>query len=327
MLSFVAAGLILGQDAPAVTALELLKKESVTVSGMVKSGFAKEFLAQTEKLKPVGTRVLYRNPDTSATLTESEYEKLSEEKRKGFEKREFGERFYYNTAYGSPTLYALPLDVAAKRGMATLKGKKVLDFGYGMIGQVQMMAHAGANAHGVDVEPLFEKLYSWPGDTGSVPGGGSVTVHHGQWPKDKAVRDAIGRDYDLFVTKNVLKMGYIHPKRKTDPRNLVDLGVSDGDFLKSVMGILKPGGLFVIYNLSPAQNPVDQPYLPHADGTFPFDRKLTERVGFEVLDWDVKDDEQGRGMFLALGYDFGEGMEELKKSLFTHYTVLRKPLK
>jgi len=326
MLSFVAAGLILRQE-PQESALELLKKEAGIVSGMVKSVLAKEFLAQTGKLKPVEVRVLYRNADTRETYREEEFNKLSDAKRKGFERREFGERFYYNTAYGSPTLYALPFDVAAKRGFTSFKGKKVLDFGYGMIGQVQMMAHSGANAHGVDVESLFEKLYSWPGDTGAVAGGGSVAVHSGQWPKDKKIKDAIGRDYDLFVTKNTLKLGYIHPKRTVDKRYLVDLGVSDSEFLKSVFGILKPGGLFVVYNLSPAQNPADQPYLPHADGTFPFDRKLTERVGFEVLDWDAKDDEQGRGVFLALGYDLGAGMEDLKKSLFTHYTVLRKPLK
>ena len=315
-------GLAVGQDAP-MRGLERLNAEVGLVQKLVKTDLSKSFLDGAAKLKPIGERVLWYNKDTQKFFTDAEYERLTPESRKGFVSRVYDETFYYNTAYGSPTVYALPFEQAAKFGFTSWKGKKVVDFGYGMIGQLQMMAHAGAEVHGVDVMPIFTKLYSWPGDTGKM-GSGSVSVHTGQWPKDRKMIDSVGRGVDLFVAKNVLKMGYIHPKRETNPAQLIDLGVPDQVFLKSLAGVMKPGGLVVIYNLSPAQAPADQPYLPWADGEYPFDWGVTKLAGFEILARDIKDDAAARALFLSLGYDNGSGLAGLEADLFTHVTVLRR---
>ncbi|MFM9873482.1 MAG: hypothetical protein ACKVQS_08465 [Fimbriimonadaceae bacterium] len=315
-------GLALGQDVPKL-GLERLQQEAVIVRGLVKSDLSKSFLDSATKLKPIERRILWQNPETKKIFTDAEFQLLSKSNREGYEAHEYDESFYFNTAYGSPTIYELPFEQAAKFGFTDWRGKKVVDFGYGMIGQLQMMAHAGAQVHGIDVLPIFSKLYSWPGDTGAM-GTGSVSIHTGQWPADRKLIDSVGRGIDLFVAKNVLKMGYIHPKRKANPNQLVDLGVSDQVFLKSLAGVMKPGGLVVIYNLSPAQAPVDKPYLPWADGEYPFDWGITKLAGFEILARDVKDDAAARALFLALGYDNGSGMEGLELDLFTHVTVLRK---
>ena len=63
---------------------------------------------------------------------------------------------------------------------------------------------------------------------------------------------AAGGSYDLFLSKNTLKRGYIQPEKKVDRRLLVDLGADDPAFLKAVAKALKPGGWLVIDNLSPA---------------------------------------------------------------------------
>ncbi len=103
----------------------------------------------------------------------------------------------------------------------------------------------------------------------------------------------------------------------------MNLGVDDEAFLRAVYRTLRAGGLFVVYNLSPAQNPPDKPYLPWADGRFPFDRELVERVGFEILAFDADDSPAARELGGLLEWD-KTGMD-LKNGLFAHYTVLRRP--
>jgi len=186
----------------------------------------------------------------------------------------------------------------------------------------------GAEAHGVDVEPLFQALYKQPGDTGPITGRdgrkGSIVLHHGFWPSDPAIVREVGEGYDLILSKNTLKAGYIHPARPADPNRLVNLGVDDEAFLKAVHHALKPGGLFLIYNIAPKQNPPDKEYLPMADGKSPFPRELYEKCGFTVLSFDEKDDTELSRVFLALGYDNGKGLKDLQETTFTHYTLVRR---
>ena len=94
--------------------------------------------------------------------------------------REYPPRFYYETGYGSPLVYVRLLDLAAPY-MRTVERPKLLDFGFGSIGQLQFLAHCGFDPHGVDVEPGFAALYSVPGHTGRL-GTGAASVHIGQWP-------------------------------------------------------------------------------------------------------------------------------------------------
>jgi hypothetical protein len=192
-----------------------------------------------------------------------------------------------------------------------------------------MLASLGADAVGVDVDTLLPALYSRPEDTGEIHGGpgptGRVTLVHGQFPADEEVNRKIGEGYDLFISKNTLKNGYLHPERPADPKRLLHLGVDDEAFVRALFRILKPGGQVMIYNLYPAQAPPDKPYIPWADGRCPFPRSLWESAGFTVVAFDVNDDDAARAMAHALGWDAGEGAMDLRKDLFALYTIVEKP--
>ncbi len=107
-----------------------------------------------------------------------------------------------------------------------------------------------------------------------------------------------------------------------DPRRLVNLGVDDETFVRAVYDTMNPGGLFVIYNLYPPQNPPDEPYLPHASGECPFDKPLVEKIGFEIVVFDIDDTAAARAMGAALGW---HDAMDLDADLFAMYTILRRP--
>jgi len=282
------------------TIVEKLREEASQVEPLLESEAAKGFVRATSALPDPGARVVYRNRAKGLALSESAFNALPEAEREGFEKREYPAAFYYTT-------------------------------GYGTIGHLRLLASCGAEVHGVEIEPLFEALYSAPGDTGRIEGAngapaGSVMIHTGQFPAGEEVTKAVaaGGPYDMIVSKNTLKRGYIHPEREADPRTLVHLGVDDATFVKVLHDNLKPGGIVMIYNICPPQAPADKPYVPWADGRCPFERELMESAGFEVLALDVDDAAKLHPIWMALGLNGKEDAEGLKKSIFAHYTVLRR---
>ncbi|MBX3378539.1 MAG: hypothetical protein KF805_00465 [Phycisphaeraceae bacterium] len=306
-----------------------MKSQAAAATALCETDAARSFLSAASALPSIAPRVIYRDRERGMAITEDAWQKLSAEEQAKFKPRDCDERFYYYTGYGTPLNYARAFDIAGKCGVKSWEGMRVLDFGYGSIGHLRMLASLGADAQGVEIEPLFAALYSWTGDQGSIApaaGGkaGNVTLHNGRWPGDAAISKQIGGGYDLFLSKNTLKRGYIHPDRAADERMLVKLGVEDEAFLKAVHDALKPGGLMIVYNIAPAQNPDDKPFLPMADGRFPFDRALTEKVGFEVLAFDQVDDETMHKYWFVYFPDPEMTAENLKESIFTHYTVLRK---
>lgn len=320
------------QAAPTPSIVQELGRQSWMMSPHLSSALALDFLSGVSELPEPEPRTLWRSRERRVAYTPDQYAALPEADRADLTSREFSASFFYNTAYGSPLVYARVLDVAAARGFGSLRGKRVLDFGYGSIGQIRLMALAGADAHGVDVEAALAALYSFSGDTGPL-GEGSVTLHHGRWPAESAIVEQVGGDYDLITSKNTLKAGYIHPAREADPAQLVSLGVDDAAFLKSAHDALKPGGLFIIYNICPPQNPApgdknatgDTTYIPFADGWSPFSKEQFAAAGLEVLDFDVRDEEALHPIFVALGYDNEQGIEALKASIFVWYTIAKRP--
>jgi SAM-dependent methyltransferase len=254
--------------------------------------------------------------------------------KEGLRPRDFEPVFYYYTGYGSPLIYARPLDIVAEKagwtGNDGFKGKRVLDFGYGLIGHLRLLAMRGADVTGIEVEPMLRALYAEPGDVGEIEGvdglKGKLRVLDGRWPAEEKIAAAVkeGGSYDLIISKNTLKRGYIHPAREVDEKFLVKLGVEDEAFVKAMHGALKPGGYAIIYNISPAQNPDDKPYLPHADGQCPFPRAMLEKAGFEVIEFDRVDEAAVLDVWMALGIDGGKSREELGKELFAWSTVVRR---
>ncbi|MGH7243231.1 MAG: hypothetical protein ACREJD_07430 [Phycisphaerales bacterium] len=308
-----------------------MKSQAAAAAALCETDAGRSFLSASAALPSISPRVIYRDRERGLALSEDAWKKLASDEQAKFKPRDCDEKFYYYTGYGTPLNYARVFDIAGKFGVKSWEGKRVLDFGYGSIGHLRMLASLGADAHGVEVEPLFAALYSSPGDQGAIAPagtnkGGSVTVHHGRWPADPEIKKAVGAGggYDLFISKNTLKKGYIHPERAADERMLIKLGADDEPFLKAVYDALNAGGLMLVYNIAPAQAPADKPYLPMADGRFPFDRAAAEKVGFEVLAFDQVDDEVMHKYWFVYFPDPEMTPENLKESIFTHYTVLRK---
>jgi len=311
-------------SAPKIT--DKLKADAVKLQPLIESELAKNFLAATAQLREPSARKVYRSSDKSRAISQREFETLSTEQQAEFTLRDCPPEFYYETAYGSPLVYARVLELASPH-VALQPGMKTLDFGCGTIGQLQLLANCGFNAHGVDVEPVLGALYSEPGDTGAI-GSGSVTLHIGQWPAEEKLREAAGTGFQLITSKNTLKSGYIHPNppagQTVDPNRMVHLGLSDEAFLKQIAAVLEPGGLFVIYNICPPQNPPDKPYIPWADGKSPFSPEAFKHAGFEVLAFDVEDQPWVLECFDKLGYGEGKPLEQLAKEYFCWYTIVRK---
>ncbi|HEX6837900.1 MAG TPA: hypothetical protein VF334_15080, partial [Polyangia bacterium] len=232
------------------------------------------------------------------------------------------EEYYYTTRYGTPLAYARPLELLARAGLGDVAGRRILDFGYGGIGQLLMLASLGADVVGVDVDPLLRAMYA---ERDGAFGPGRVHTVDGRWPAEPRVRDAVGGGFDLVMSKNVLKRGYIHPSQPVDANKTIRLGVDDEAFLRAVFAALAPGGRFLIYNLSPAPAPPGQPYIPWADGRSPFPRELFERVGFRVVAFELDDTAAARTMARALGWDRGPDAMDLTNGLFAQYSLVERP--
>ncbi|MCB9898751.1 MAG: hypothetical protein H6828_15940 [Planctomycetes bacterium] len=297
--------------------------EADALRPLVHTAVARAFLDAARALPAGRARTLQRDTD-GRWLDESELADVPQQARSAVVVTADS---YYVTKYGSPLAYVRVLERLGDAGLGSLRGKRVLDFGAGTVGHLRLLALAGADAVGVDVDPFLAALYAQPGASGEVDrfdasSGGSARLFIGSWPGDETLRDAVGAGFDVITSKNTLKRGYIHPEQEVDPRLLVHLGVDDATFLAHVHDALVPGGLFVIVNLSPAQDTTGTRYIPWADGRCPFTRQDFDTAGFDVLVDDEIGDEAARDMGRALGWD-EQGMD-LEHDLFEHATVVRR---
>jgi hypothetical protein len=315
--------------APSAT-LATLKKDAAQVTPLLQTPLARGFAEAVDTLPAVSGRVVFQNKAKGLAYTEAEAAQLSDGEAQGLEKMELSEEYYYTTRYGSPLSYGLPLDLLGAQGVDSLQDKKLLDYGYGYIGHLRMLAAIGAEAHGVDVNPVLRALYSRPEDTGTVAGraggpAGKVVLHHGRFPEQPDLTAEIGSGYHVFLSKNTLKLGYVHPAQPVDPSMTLQLYVKDAEYVRAVWQLLAPGGYVLIYNLYPAQKPPGEGYLPWADGQSPFPRAVWVEAGFEILAFDQDDSARARQYARALGWDQGEEKMDLENDLFALYTLVRKP--
>lgn len=316
------------KEPPAIPPTEQILQEAAAISPRATTPAAKSLLAGFGCLQPIRPAVFYSNKETRAVLTADEAAKLTEEELKGYTKRDVDDAFYYFTRYGTPVAFVRPVEILGKAGIQSTEGLKLVDFGFGSIGQLRALAGAGADVTGIEVDPLLKAMYAAePGKVARCAAtgkgrDGSISLAFGQFPKDAAIVKQVGGGYDAFVSKNTLKRGYIHPEQEVDPRMLVHLEVDDETYVRAVYDALEPGGIFLIYNLCPAPSKPGEPYKPWADGRSPFSKETYEKVGFKVLAFDVDDTPAA----LAMGKTFGWGTEEeLSKDLFGMYTMVQKP--
>jgi len=307
-----------GQSVPV---LDRLRAEAKALESFVETPLAKNYLKAVEDLPAPGARTIWQDPATQKFFAEA---KAAPEGAKAVE---HDETFYYFTRYGSPLAYCRAFDLLGRHGPSDFQHLKVADFGYGGIGPLRLIAARGGIGVGIDIDSRLKALYSRPEDTGKIMARGRqgrIVLVEGFFPSDPKTVAEVGDGYDVFMSKNTLKRGYIHPEKEVDKRQLVDLGVSDLEFCRQVARTLKVGGFFLIYNLSPAQNPPDKPYIPWADGRCPFSKSDLESAGFEVLAFDENDDRAAREMGRRLGWDKGSSAADYEKDLFAHYTIARR---
>ena len=330
LLSLAAGPVPARAEAPAPedsAAVADLRREAEALAPLAGSRLGRRFLAATERLPHVTPRTVHHDSSRTRYWSAAEAASLPANVRDSMLTRSLDEHFYYTTRYGSPLAYLRPLELLAGAGFEDVAGKKIVDFGYGTVGHLRLLAGLGAEAVGIEVDPLLRALYSHPDDQGRVDGksGGSIRLLHGRFPADAGVTRDAGTGADLFISKNTLKNGYIHPEQKVDPRMLVHLGVSDSAYVAALYHLLAPGGRVMIYNLCPAPNAPGKPYVPWADGRCPFPVALWKGAGFRVIEFDRDDSEAARRMAHALGWDQGARPMKLETDLFASYTLVEKP--
>ena len=321
-MSFMGAG-PLRADEPQPSRIDALHAEALALQPLVHTRLARDFLGAVPKLPHVEPRTIYRDSARTHAWSASEAASLPESTRARLVPRTLDEHFYYDTRYGTPLAYVRALEILGRHGVSRTRGMKLADFGCGMLGQLRLLAELGADAVGIDVDPLLPALYSEPGDQGAI-GQGSVKLATGQWPAEPALVASVGTGYDVFLSKNTLKNGYLHPAESVDPRLLVHLGVTDDEYLAALARTVKKGGRVLIYNLCPAPAPPGKPYIPWADGRNPFPREAWQAAGFEVVAYDVDDSPAAREMGHALGWDTGPSAMSLEHDLFATWSLCRR---
>lgn len=316
-----------------------VRADAVKLAPLFPQGLAKRFIeaAMLEQVVPaIGTRELLLNKSTREWFTIEEGMKLTPTEQSALTPTPCNESLYYETKYGSPLVYARVLEVAEKHGASfdteNDPPPAFLDFGYGTIGHLRVTGALGIESAGADVDSLLRGLYAEERATGRIQRLGkdsTVPLHlfHGHWPAEPALAEAVRAakpgGYDLITSKNTLKNGYLHPEKPADEKKLIKLGVTDEAFVEAAFNSLKPGGLFVIYNISPRPSREGEPYKPWADGRCPFPKEMLEHSQFEVLAFDEVDDAKAEAVFTALGYPIVDSKGE--KDLFARYTVVRRP--
>jgi hypothetical protein len=337
---------LLGADAPPPTsgeeadapkpidpALAKLRSEAERLEPLVETPAARALLAAVVALPPAEATTIYYRPGggyLSEAWTKAEHDALEEADRGGLKAVEVDTERYYQTFYGSPLASVRTFDLAARYGgLSTWDGRRVLDFGFGSVGQLRLLAACGADAVGTEVMPMLRAIYAHEGADGPLegPGGqqGRVTMAFGRWPAEKDVTEKVGTGFDLFVSKNTIKRGYVAPPVEVDPRQRLDFGVEPDEFLRRLLAAMRPGGLVVFYNLGGRPPGEGEPYNPPTDIASPWSKEAYEALGFEVLAIDVDDSTAARQYAHALGWDAdGRGMV-LERDLFASYTVLRRP--
>ena len=313
---------------PEPTGVEKIQIDAAALEPLLKSDLARRYIGASKDLPRVESRTLYRHKTTRAWVSRKEAFKMTESERSELVERKYDEQFYYNTGYGSPLSYVRAVEVLAENGLVSFKGLRTLDFGCGGIGPMRLLACLGTDAVGVDIEPMFPLFYDQPGDQGEVfsaNGKGRVTLITGRWPAEEAAKQALGGGYDVIISKNTLKMGYIHPERPAPKGTQVELGVDDEAFVKAVFDALKPGGRFLIYNICPHKSRPDEEYKPWSDGRCPFPKEQLEKAGFKVVAFDKDDGESCRAMARALGWDKPPSAMDLENDLFAHHTLCERP--
>lgn len=277
-------------------------EEAERLRALATTDAARAWLDQAARLPAVAPRTIYIGRRPSRAHDGASYERLSEAAREGLRAYDVTPARYYATFYGTPLAYLRAIDLAGAAVDRAWAGARVLDLGYGQLGQLRMLAQCGAVVTGVDVDPVLSALYR--DADGATEGGGSVRVLECAWPNDEACRDRVGRGYDVIISRNLLKRGYVKPATPNPHHPAVGAGMSDAEVVGHFYDALAPGGVLVIYNIGGEPDPSK----PWTDIATPWSRETFERAGFEVLEFDADESAAARRVGDLLGWD-DDGMD------------------
>ncbi|MFI4898283.1 MAG: hypothetical protein ACIARR_10705, partial [Phycisphaerales bacterium JB059] len=155
LFAFLSTGAALAQeDAPGHN--EKYAREAEALRAFATTPGANAWLDEAERLPPFESRSIYytRTREGNTAYTAEQYAALDEAEREGLREltAQPGGR-YDETFYGSPLAYLRAIDLGAahlgdESAPFDLEGARVFDLGYGQIGQLRMLARAGAHAVG-----------------------------------------------------------------------------------------------------------------------------------------------------------------------------------
>ena len=301
-------------------AMQSLLDDAQKLGQVFESDAAQRMLDEVEHLPVCQEKTIHVAVRPNRGYTQAQFDALSEDEREGLQAFVVNAQRYYNTFYGTPLVYARTLDLLDQHAPDfKIDHAKVMDLGYGQLGQLRLWAQMGAEVVGVEVDPILTAMYDGCEAIGDVKDAGSVTLIEGAWPNESASRDEVGSGYDLIISRNLLKKGYVKPAQLNPSFPVpVAWGMSDKEAVGHFFDALAPGGVVVIESLGPKPDPAK----PWSDIANPWERSAWESAGFEVLAHDTDASAFARIQGKALGWD--ESMD-LENGLCAVYSVYRKP--
>ncbi|MCU0699360.1 MAG: hypothetical protein MUC96_22885 [Myxococcaceae bacterium] len=297
------ASVVLAVDGGTPPVRQELARLARQVAPQAETPWVRQWLATFETLEPVTPQTWFCSKPERRCVKKAPPDA-------GFTARVVDDEFIY-ARIADPLGYLRAYELAAANGFVPAK-KKVVDFGYGNLGALLPLARLGANVHGVEVDPLLV--------AGTAAFQRRVTLHDGFFPKDGKLVQAMGKGVALWLSKNTLKRGYVHPAEPPGAKGSIDLGADDVATLKVIHSQLEPGGVFLIYNLAAVR---PGPYVPMADGRCPFSREAFVEAGFEVIAFDADDTPKAKAMARAL--EWSADWPDVGQTLVATWTLARRP--
>ena len=181
---------------PQLKGVALLRQEAEALRPLVETTLGRSLLEATANLPTIAPRTLHVDKGKSSYFTEASVKSLDQAARGVLTRFPVDEQFFYTTKYGTPLAYVRPFELLGKAGVGDAARLRILDFGYGTIGHLRLLASRGADVTGVDVDPLLPALYSNPEDQGTVKNSqgplGRIRLIDGRFPVDGKVKDGCG---------------------------------------------------------------------------------------------------------------------------------------
>jgi SAM-dependent methyltransferase len=302
---------------PGVTVARL-QRLAADLKPLAATPLAREFLDATRSLPWIQPRTLSQDAATKAIYTAATKNALPVDQQRGLLRREFNEHEYYEGRYGLPLAFFTLIDMLPPIGFQSLAGARILEIGFGSVLSLRLMASLGAHVTGTESDRLPLALYAGPADQGPVRtrssrsggggGGGAGAVQDGavviRAAPPMVPLPAPNEAFDLVLSRNTLKRGYVQPAADGPLAHRVDLGMPAGDLLRRVRDSMRPGGVFVISNWFGRHD-----VGPGADARCPFSPAEFTQAGFEVLSHDAPNDDLALRLVHAVNHSSASGID------------------